>query len=318
MVYNTCIFSIYFGCVPIILQEVIELKKRMLFVVNPSSGTMKIKEHLLEVCQIFCSNGYEINLNVTKYISDAMKEAMNSGEHYDLIVCCGGDGTFNSTVSSLMPLKEHPPVAYIPSGSTNDFARTIGISGTAPDIARQIMAGYPHTLDMGSFNQSYFSYVASFGAFTEASYNTPQNLKNKLGHLAYVLEGVKDLSTLEPCSMKLIIDDNEIEGNYIWGAVCNSTSIGGLIHLDESLIDLNDGLLEVMLIKAPKTIIDLTKILVSITTQVYDPDVVQFFQARNITIYPETEIPWSLDGEFAPGSKEIHIKNIHNAYELIL
>lgn len=294
------------------------MKKRMLFVVNPSSGTLKIKDSLLEVCQIFNSNGYEITLNVTKYISDAIKEAIESEQTYNLIVCCGGDGTFNRTVSTLIRHNKNIPVGYIPSGSTNDFARTVGLSGTPTDIARQIMAGFPHTLDVGSFNQSYFSYVASFGAFTEASYNTPQDLKNKLGHLAYVLEGVKDLSTLKPCYMKIVSKDTVVEGDYIWGAVCNSTSIGGLIRLNEALIDLNDGLFEVMLIKAPKTIIDLTKIIVSISTQVYDPDVVHFFQASDVTIYPETEVPWSLDGEYEPGSKEIHIKNIRNAFQLLL
>lgn len=301
-----------------ILQEVIDLKKRMLFVVNPSSGTMKIKDSLLEVCQIFCDNGYELTLNVTKYITDAINEAINKGMPYDLIVCCGGDGTFNGTVSSLIQLDKHPPVGYIPSGSTNDFARTIGLNGNAKDIARQIMAGFPHTLDMGSFNKSYFSYVASFGAFTEASYNTPQDLKNKLGHLAYVLEGVKDISTIEPCHMRIRYEDKEIEGNYIFGAVCNSTSIGGLIRLNEDHIDLSDGLFEIMLIKAPKTIIDLTKIVVSITTQVYDPEIIQFFQASDLYIYPETEVPWSLDGEYAPGSKEIHVQNMHHAIQLIL
>ena len=144
------------------------MKKRMLFIVNPCSGTVKIKDSLLDICQIFC----------------------------DLVVCSGGDGTFNGMVSTLVPLEEHPSIGYIPSGSTNDFARSIGLNGNSIDIARQIMTGSPRKLDIGAFNQLYFSYVASFGAFTEASYNTPQSLKNRLGHLAYILEGVKDLSTL--------------------------------------------------------------------------------------------------------------------------
>lgn len=318
MVYNTCIFSDHNGLAPLFNQEVFNLKKRMLFIVNPSSGTLKIKDSLLEVCQIFCDNGYELTLNVTKYITDAVNEAADKGTHYDLIVCCGGDGTFNGMVSALIPRPEHPPVAYIPSGSTNDFAHTIGLTGTPLEIARQIMAGIPRNLDMGAFNQSYFSYVASFGAFTETSYNTPQPLKNRLGHLAYVLEGVRDISTIEPCHMKIVNGDTIVEGNYIFGAICNSTSIGGLIRLNQALIDLNDGLFEVMLIKAPKTVIDLTKIIVSITTQVYDPEVIHFFQASDIYIYPETEIPWSLDGEYCPGSKEIHVQNIHNAFQLLI
>ena len=294
------------------------MKKRMLFIVNPSSGTIKIKDSLLEVCQIFCEGGYDLTLNVTKYISDAVGEALDQTPPYDLIVSCGGDGTLNSMVSSLVPRPNHPLIAHIPAGSTNDFGRSIGLNGSPAAIARQIMAGIPSNLDIGSFNGQYFSFVASFGAFTETSYNTPQSLKNRLGHLAYVLEGVKDLSSIEPCHMKILHGDETIEGNYIWGAICNSTSIGGLIRLNSDLVDFNDGLFEVMLIKSPKTLIDLTKIIVSINTQVYDPDVVHFFQANEIFIYPETEIPWTLDGEYAPGSKEIHIKNIHNALQILV
>ena len=292
--------------------------KKMLFVMNPFAGQKKANKFLPEILSLFNRAGYETNVYMTGGQGDATQMVQQKAGEMDLIVCCGGDGTFNRTVSTLIRHNKNIPVGYIPSGSTNDFARTVGLSGTPTDIARQIMAGFPHTLDVGSFNQSYFSYVASFGAFTEASYNTPQDLKNKLGHLAYVLEGVKDLSTLKPCYMKIVSKDTVVEGDYIWGAVCNSTSIGGLIRLNEALIDLNDGLFEVMLIKAPKTIIDLTKIIVSISTQVYDPDVVHFFQASDVTIYPETEVPWSLDGEYEPGSKEIHIKNIRNAFQLLL
>lgn len=294
------------------------MKKRLLFIVNPVSGKIKIKDSLLEVCQIFCQAGYELTLNITQYINTAIEEAVTKDNRYDLIICCGGDGTFNSMVSTLIPLENHPSISYIPSGSTNDFARSIGLNGTAVSIAREIMVGSPKPLDIGSFNQYYFSYIASFGAFTEASYNTPQSLKNRLGHLAYILEGMKDLSGIEPCYMKIVSDDRVLENNYIWGAVCNSTSIGGMIRLNKDLVDYNDGLFEVILIKAPKTLIDLTKIVVSINTQDYDPEVIDFFQTGDLTIYPEAEIPWTLDGEYAPGNKEIHIKNIHNALQIIV
>lgn len=294
------------------------MKKHLLFIVNPKSGKVKIKDSLLEVCHIFCQAGYTLTLNITQYINEAIDEALNGDIAYDLIICCGGDGTFNSMVSSLIPRKNHPAISYIPAGSTNDFARSIGLSGTSVDIAREIMTGSPKSLDIGAFNDLYFSYIASFGAFTEASYNTPQSLKNKLGHLAYLLEGVKDLSAIEPCRMKIIYNHTVLENNYIWGAVCNSTSIGGMIRLNKDLVNYNDGLFEVILIKAPKTFFDLTKIVVSINTQDYDPDVIDFFQAGELTFYPETEIPWTLDGEYAPGNKEIHIKNIHNALQIIV
>ncbi|MDD3221130.1 MAG: diacylglycerol kinase family lipid kinase [Clostridia bacterium] len=294
------------------------MKKRILFIVNPSSGKVKIKDSLLEVCQIFCQAGYDLTLNVTQYIRDAINEALEDDIRYDLIICCGGDGTFNSMISALLPLEVHPAISYIPSGSTNDFARSIGLNGTAVDIAREIMVGSPRPLDIGSFNELYFSYIASFGAFTETSYNTPQSLKNWLGHLAYILEGMKDLSAIEPCHMKIVHDDVVLEDNYIWGAICNSTSIGGMIRLNKDLVDYNDGLFEILLVKAPKTLFDLTRIVVSINTQDYDPEMIDFFQASELYVYPETEVPWTLDGEYAPGNKEIHIKNIHNALQIIV
>lgn len=283
------------------------MKKRLLFIVNPSSGTIKIKDSLLEVCQIFCEADYELTLNVTKYISETIKESINENVPYDLVVCCGGDGTFNGMVSTLVPIEGHPPVGYIPSGSTNDFARSIGLTGSSVDIARQIMTGSPRKIDIGSFNQLYFSYVASFGAFTEASYNTPQSLKNRLGHLAYLLEGVKDLSTIEPCHMKIIHGDAVMEDNYIWGAVCNSTSVGGMIRLNKELVDFNDGLFEVMLIKMPKTLLDLTKIVVSINTQAYDPDVITFFQANSLDIYPGNRSSVDIGRRIRTGQQRIHI-----------
>lgn len=294
------------------------MKKRILFIVNPSSGKVKIKDSLLEVCQIFCQAGYDLTLNVTQYIRDAINEALEDDIRYDLIICCGGDGTFNSMISALLPLEVHPAISYIPSGSTNDFARSIGLNGTTVDIAREIMIGSPRPLDIGSFNELYFSYIASFGAFTETSYNTPQSLKNWLGHLAYILEGMKDLSAIEPCHMKIVHDDVVLEDNYIWGAICNSTSIGGMIRLNKDLVDYNDGLFEILLVKAPKTLFDLTRIVVSINTQDYDPEMIDFFQASELYVYPETEVPWTLDGEYAPGNKEIHIKNIHNALQIIV
>ena len=294
------------------------MKKHLLFIVNPNSGKVKIKDSLLEICHIFCQSGYELTLNVTQYISDAMKEAKNHEPAYDLIVCCGGDGTFNSMASEIITFENPPSIGYIPSGSTNDFGRSIGLTGSSVDITRKIMSGLPRNLDIGSFNQYYFSYIASFGAFTETSYNTPQSLKNRLGHLAYILEGVKDLSAIEPCHMKITYGNQTLDDNYIWGAVCNSTSIGGVIRLNKDLVDYNDGLFEVILIKAPKALFDLTKIIVSINTQEYSPDVIDFFQTDEVSFYPDTEIPWSLDGEYAKGSHEIHIKNIHNALQILV
>ena len=295
-----------------------KLEKKLVFIFNPKAGKGKIKTSLMDIVDIFNKGGYEVIIRATQAPKDAYEQVKKYADKVDLIVCSGGDGTLDEVVTGITEVGSKVPVGYIPAGSTNDFARSIGLNGSSVEIARQIMTGSPRSIDIGSFNQLYFSYVASFGAFTETSYNTPQSLKNRLGHLAYLLEGVKDLSAIEPCHIKFVHEDTVMEDNYIWGAICNSTSIGGMIRLNKELVDFNDGLFEVMLIKMPKTVFDLTKIVVSINTQSYDPEVITFFQASELDIYPEAEIPWTLDGEYAPGSKEIHIRNMHNALQIIV
>lgn len=294
------------------------MKSHMLFIVNPSSGTVKIKDYFFEINRIFSEAGYVVHTVLTRYVRETLRELLSEkNAHYDMIVVSGGDGTFNSLISTTISMEVHTPIGYIPSGSTNDFARGIGLKGTPVDIAKQLMTGTPRTLDIGTFNDKYFSYVASFGAFTDTSYNTPQELKNMLGHLAYLLEGIKDISSIRPCKMRITYEDKVIEGEYILGAFCNATSIGGMIHLDDRLVDFNDGKFEAMLIRMPKTIFDLTDIIFSLNTQNYSSNNIDFFQASEFFIEPlDGSMPWTLDGEFAEGSEKITIRNLMSAISI--
>ena len=294
------------------------MKQKMLLIVNPNSGTRRIVSYLPKLNRIFSNADYDVAIYLTNQRHDAEEIVVQQGAQKDLIVCCGGDGTLNEVISGLMRLESRPRLAYIPAGTTNDFSTTLGISKHIMTAAKDCLSGQPHALDLGCINGRYFSYIASFGAFTESSYNTPQSLKNALGHLAYVLEGAKDLLTLQPHHLKLTVNGEELEGDYIFGAISNTTSIGGVLRLNDTLVRLNDGLLELMLIRSPKTVIELREILSRLSKQDYQGSpMITFKQASSIQIRSESRLPWSLDGEYFEGDSNISVKTIHSALTLI-
>lgn len=294
------------------------MKQKMLLIVNPNSGTRRIVSYLPKLNRIFSNAEYDVAIYLTNQRHDAEEFVVQQGAQKDLIVCCGGDGTLNEVISGLMRLEKRPHLAYIPAGTTNDFSTTLGISKHIITAARDCIHGQPHALDLGCINGRYFSYIASFGAFTESSYNTPQSLKNTLGHLAYVLEGAKDLLNIHPRHLTWTADGEKMEGDYVFGAVSNTTSIGGILRLNDALVRLNDGLLELMLIRAPKTVIELRDILHRLSKQDYHGSpMITFKQASSITIRTETRLPWSLDGEYFEGDSNILIQTIPSALTLI-
>ena len=214
--------------------------KKMLFVINPYAGMRKASKVLAEILAVFNRAEYDVRVYVTAGQGDAIGAVERLSEGMDLVVCCGGDGTFNETITGLMNADRKVPVGYIPAGSTNDFATSLRLSSDCVEAARQIVEGVPNAYDAGKFGGRYFSYVASFGAFTKASYSTPQNVKNLLGHVAYLLEGMQELSQIRKLHVKMILDGEEVlEDDYIFGAVCNSTSVGGIMTLDPSQVDLS-------------------------------------------------------------------------------
>ena len=294
------------------------MKQKMLLIVNPNSGTRRIVRFLPKLNRIFSGGGYEVAIFLTNDKNDAEEIVVQQGAQKDLIVCCGGDGTLNEVISGLMQLEQRPKLAYIPAGTTNDFSTTLGISKHIVTAARDCLHGSEHPLDLGCINGRYFSYIASFGAFTESSYNTPQSLKNALGHLAYVLEGAKDLLTLQPSHLALTVDGETLEGDYIFGAISNTTSIGGVLRLNETLVRLNDGKLELMLIRSPKTVVELHDILHTLSKKDYSHSpMITFKQASKIAIHSETRLPWSLDGEYYAGEERVNIEVVPRALTLI-
>lgn len=289
----------------------------MLLIANPKAGLKKIRRALPGIKRFFESSGYEVEVYETSGRGDGTEAAKRLSSGRDLVVCAGGDGTLNEVIAGLMALEERPPLGYIPAGSTNDFASSLGLPLEFKKAANYIICGQPREIDIGSLNGRYFSYVASFGAFTEVSYSASQPLKNSLGHLAYVLEGVKELGNIRPRHMKIEVDGKEYEDDYLFGAVSNSTSLGGVLKLNSGIVDFSDGLFEIMLIKNPKNAVELSKIVLSLQTKKYDEEVITFLQASSAVFYSDENTPWSLDGEYFEGGSILSIENISKAIRFI-
>ena len=293
--------------------------KKLFFVLNPCAGTKKANKVLPELLSLFNHAGYEVITFVTGATGEAIDQVAQKAPEVDLIVCCGGDGTFNETVSGVLKAGVQTPIGYIPCGSTNDFAGSLGLPLEPLKAAKAIIEGTPQAYDIGGFNGRYFTYVASFGAFTRASYATPQSVKNALGHTAYVLSGISDLLQIKGIPMRMQLDGDEvIEGDYIFGAICNSTSIGGIVKLNPSLVDMADGLFEVFLIRAPKDLVELTEFIGAVQKQQYDNcRMITFRSAKQVEVTAAPELAWTLDGEMDTGHSQILVENQHLAITLM-
>ena len=291
--------------------------KKMLLVLNPYSGQKKAPKVLTEIIAMFNRAGYSVQVYVTAGPGDAVKEVAQVCHEVDLVVCCGGDGTFNETISGLIQSGSDTPVGYIPSGSTNDFASSLKLPSDILEAAQDILLGEPVAYDAGKFGDRYFSYVASFGAFTRASYATPQNIKNALGHTAYVLEGIQELSQIRKEHLRLEIDGRIVEDDFLFGAICNSTSVGGILTLDPEVVDLRDGLLEILLVRAPENLMELRECILAVQSQKYNCAMITFCSARHIRIFADPEMPWTLDGEREDGHSVVEVRPEHLAYRLM-
>lgn len=295
------------------------MEKRLLLVMNPCAGIKKANRYLPDLLRLFSDYGYVSTAYMTGKRGDGTEFARTHAAEADLIVCIGGDGTLNEVIEGLLKSGADCPLGYIPAGSTNDFAASLKISSNVMQAARDIMEGRPRTIDLGSFNGRCFSYVASFGAFTEAAYSTPQEVKNMLGHLAYIFEGMKDLANIRPIHMRLETDSgNAFEDNYIFGAISNSTSIAGFLTMDPTRVIIDDGLFEITLIKMPTAPMDLSRILYSLQTQQYDDKLIHACTAARAVIHSPAAVPWTLDGEYARGETDIIVENLHNALRLVV
>ena len=292
--------------------------KKLLFVYNPHAGKGQIKNYLCDITDIFTKGGYEVVCYPTQAPKDGYEKILHDGENYDLVVTSGGDGTLSEAVTALVQFPKKIPLGYIPAGSTNDVANSLSISRKMTDCADDIMNGVYFDYDVGTFNNHTFVYVAGFGAFTDVSYETPQNAKNIFGHAAYIAEGLKRLSKIVGYEITVEHDGEAFTGNFILGLISNSVSIGGMKKLIADDVKFDDGLFEVILVKTPTTPLELNKLIADAAlNKLNEPNFITFKTAE-LRITSNAEIAWTLDGESGGTHREVVIKNRKQAIRLVL
>ncbi|MBE6599216.1 MAG: YegS/Rv2252/BmrU family lipid kinase [Ruminococcaceae bacterium] len=272
--------------------------KKLLFIINPVTAKAILSPHLIDVMDVFVKGGYDVTTYITQDKDDAARISAQRGGEFDAIVCAGGDGTLNGVITGILDLPEKPRLGYIPAGTTNDFANSWGIPRNPLDAAKNIVSEAPSDIDVSVFCGRPFIYVAAFGIFTAASYQTPQEAKQRFGRTAYLFEGIKSLASVRPWHMKIIHDGGEIEDDFIYGMVSNTRMVGGFPLRMKEDISISDGKMELILIRQPKNPGDQTKMIAAVLAQDTSSEHICFVHTSRITFMSEEEIPWTVDGEF--------------------
>lgn len=303
------------------------MSRKALFIVNPHSGKGLIRNHLLEIVDLLTKADYEVTVYPTQSRGDAVKVMRERKKRYELVVCSGGDGTLDEIVTGMIQSGFQTTIGYIPAGSTNDFANSLGIPSSMKRAAEIVTGGRVFPCDVGRFNDDVFVYIAAFGLFTEVSYGTPQEMKNMLGHMAYILEGMKHLQKIQFYHLKVTYvsengEERSIEDDFIFGMVTNTYSVGGFKSIAGNVfkgdVALNDGLFEVTLIKVPRNAIELNSILAALAIQNIDTDYMYSFKSCNVLMESEEEVAWTLDGEFGGSHKRVELRNEKEAMNIMV
>ncbi len=293
--------------------------KKLLFILNSHSGKGKIKNKLLDIVDIFVKEGWQVTVHPTQSEKDAYNIVKKNGEDFNMVVVSGGDGTLNEVIRGNMslPAEKRLDIGYIPAGTVNDFASNMNISKNMIKAAENIVKGMPFKCDVGKFNHKNFLYIAAFGAFTNVSYETPQQNKNVLGQLAYFLEGIKQLHALPSYNIKVTFDEEVLEGEFILGMVSNSNHIAGFKTMKAFKAELNDGLFEVVLVKKPKTLFELRDLATRLVTQDLNTESIKIFRTGRVKFESDIPVSWTLDGEYGGSFTESDIRVKNEAVTII-
>lgn len=300
--------------------------KKLFFIYNPYSGKSAntkntVSSKLFKIIDVWVKAGYDVTVRPTQKSGDAFETVQRicNSKEYDIVVCSGGDGTLNETVHGVMSSNNILPIGYIPTGSTNDFARSVGIPKGIENCAKTIIDGDIFVTDYGAFNNDQvFTYVCAFGAFTEVTYETPQQRKNYIGHTAYIMEAIKRLGEIKSYNMIFEYDNGKISGEYVLGMITNSKSVGGIFTL--SNVSFDDGLFEVILVKKPQSILHLQNVLtelINFNSNDEHSEVIQSFKTSYLKVISEEPIKWNLDGEFGGMLTDVEIQNKNRALTIL-
>lgn len=292
--------------------------KKALFIYNPHAGRAMIRHYLVDILDIFAQGGMEVTVYPTKKQGDATDKVVADAGDYEIVICSGGDGTLDEVVTGMMKKKKRIPIGYIPAGTTNDFAKSLQIPAGMSAAAKTIVKGKAFQTDIGSFNDDTFVYIAAFGIFTDVSYETDQQIKNVLGHMAYVLEGAKRVGTYPSYRFTIRANNMLIEDEFLYGMVTNSSSVGGFSNVTGSNVKLDDGLFEVTLIKKPATVMEFNEIMVALVSGRIDTHLIYCFKTSHIEFDSKEKIAWTLDGEYGGDHDRVVIRNNMKALSILV
>ncbi len=284
--------------------------KKLLFVYNPKAGKAQIRNKLADILNVFAEAEYEITVAPTRRHGDARRIVENRSRDYELVVCSGGDGTLDEAVTGMIESGFRTPIGYIPAGSTNDFGGSLSLPKNMVRAAEIAVKGRSFPCDIGAFNKDVFVYIAAFGLFTDVSYETAQDVKNVLGHMAYLLEGMKRLSAVRSFPMRVEYEGNIIVDDFIFGMITNSVSVGGFKNITGKNVQLDDGVFEVTLIKRPRNPVELNNIMISLLNRDIDTNAMYCFRTSRLILESLEPVAWTLDGENGGSHKKVEIRNI--------
>lgn len=293
-------------------------KKKMLFIYNPKAGKERIRSNLIDIIDIFARGDYDITVYPTKERGDGTAAVMEYDDSYDIITCSGGDGTLDEIVSGMWKSKRKTPIGYVPAGSTNDFAVSLGIPSQMHEAAQTIINGKEYACDIGIMNEETFVYIAAFGLFTDVSYQTRQDIKNILGHMAYILEGAKRLSEIRSYHMKVTTDEGVIEDDFVFGMVTNSRSVGGFKDITGKNVTMDDGVFEVTLVKLPDNMLDMSNLLAAFINRDINTELMYCFKTKHIEFDSKESISWTRDGEFGGNHTHVDIRNENKVINIMI
>ncbi len=293
--------------------------KKMLFLYNPKSGTGQIRNSVAKIIEIFSEADYDVTIYPTKAALDARDTVCERAADFDIIVCGGGDGTLDEVVTGLMISQTHRTVGYIPAGSTNDFGNTVGIPRQPKRAAKVVVDGQPFLCDIGRFNQEeYFVYVAAFGLMTNVSYETGQDLKNVLGHAAYIVEGLKSLGSWESYHLEIESEEYNGQGDFIYGMVSNSNSVAGIKGFPGKDVSLDDGLFEVTLVRTPEDLLDLQNTIGAFFTGDENSQAVIRFKTKHVIFTSDEPLAWTRDGENGGMHVKVELEALPKALKIMV
>ncbi len=299
-------------------REAADMRRKMLFLINPNAGKGEIKSCLMPVLDIFTAAGFDVVTHPSRAPKEITRFIQEYGAEYERIICCGGDGTFNEMLAGIMSIENPPTVGFLAEGTVNDFASSLRLPRNLVDAARVAAEGREFTCDVGKFNDRYYTYVAAFGAFTAVAYATPQSQKQALGRAAYILEGIRSLTEIRPYHVRFFHDGAWEEDEVILGMVLNATSVGGFKITGNAEVQLDDGLSEFILIRKVKNLMDFSAMLSAVLRQDFSSEYFRFFKTSAGTLEFDEDVPWTLDGEYGGTVRHAVIENKHHAIRIMV